>query len=327
LPRSSTGIATSAETGVHGGTHAAPAAGDYRGRFAPSPTGPLHFGSLLAAAGSWLDARAAGGRWLVRIEDIDPPREPPGAAADILRTLETFGLYWDESVLYQSRRQEAYDRALQTLVESSWAYPCNCSRKDIAKTNARLGRPDARTYPGTCRKGTRSSPRTRVLRVRTAADPIGFDDRLQGEFRQRLEDELGDFIVRRREGYIAYQLAVVVDDAAQRITDVARGIDLLDSTPRQLWLQQLLGLPAPRYMHLPVVAAPDGQKLSKQTGAEALDLGRAGALAWRVLQCLRQAPPAELEGAPAPELWAWAAANWRPQQLAGVRSIPVLPRL
>jgi glutamyl-Q tRNA(Asp) synthetase len=166
-----------------------------------------------------------------------------------------------------------------------------------------------------------------VLRVRTTAEPVGMRDRLQGVFQQYLEDDVGDFIVRRREGYFAYQLAVVVDDAAQGITDVTRGIDLLDSTPRQIWLQRLLGLPTPRYMHLPVVAAPDGQKLSKQTGAEPLDMRRTEALAWRVLQCLNQAPPAALEGAPPEELWAWGAANWRPQQLAGIRSIPAPGRL
>jgi glutamyl-Q tRNA(Asp) synthetase len=327
LPRSSTGIATSAESPDRSGTPAAPTAGAYRGRFAPSPTGPLHFGSLLAAAGSWLDARAAGGRWLLRIEDIDPPREPPGAADEILRTLEAFELHWDEAVLYQSRRREAFDTALKALVEAGWVYPCGCSRKDIAAANRALGRSGARTYPGTCRKPGPAARRSRVLRVRTTPELLGMHDRLQGEFRQQLELEVGDFVVRRREGYIAYQLAVVVDDAAQGVTDVVRGVDLLDSTPRQLWLQQLLGLPAPRYMHLPVVATPGGEKLSKQTGAEALDPRRAGMLAWRVLQCLEQAPPAELEGAPPGELWAWGAANWRPQQLAGSRSIPMPRRL
>jgi glutamyl-Q tRNA(Asp) synthetase len=327
LPRSSTGIATSVDTRDSSGRPAAPAADAYRGRFAPSPTGPLHFGSLLAAAGSWLDARAAGGRWLLRIEDIDPPREPPGAADEILRTLEAFELHWDEAVLYQSRRREAFDNALQTLVAAGWVYPCGCSRKDIAAANTALGRPGARTYPGTCRSPRPAPRRSRVLRVRTSAELSGMRDRLQGEFHQQLELEVGDFVVRRREGYIAYQLAVVVDDAAQGVTDVVRGVDLLDSTPRQLWLQRLLGLPAPRYMHLPVVSAPGGQKLSKQTGASALDPRRAGMLAWHVLQCLEQRPPAELKGAPPGELWAWGAANWRPQQLAGSRSIPLPPRL
>ena len=327
MPKSSTGIATSAERPASRGTPAAPAAGGYRGRFAPSPTGPLHFGSLLAAAGSWLDARAAGGRWLLRIEDIDPPREPPGAIDAILRALEACGLYWDEAVLYQSGRTDAFDSALRALVDASWAYACNCSRKDITNANAALGRPESRIYPGTCRDGTRSARRSRVLRVRTTAEPVGMRDRLQGLFQQRLEDDVGDFIVRRREGYLAYQLAVVVDDAAQGITHVTRGIDLLDSTPRQIWLQHLLGLPTPAYMHLPVIAAPDGQKLSKQTGAEALDLRHTGTLAWRVLQCLKQAPPVALKGASAEELWAWGAANWQPQQLAGIRSIPVPQRL
>ncbi|NHA14545.1 tRNA glutamyl-Q(34) synthetase GluQRS [Thioalkalivibrio sp. XN279] len=320
-------MATSADGPDRPGTPAASAAGVYRGRFAPSPTGPLHFGSLLAAAGSWLDARAAGGRWLLRIEDIDPPREPPGAADEILRTLEAFELHWDETVLYQGRRREAFDAALLALRDAGWVYPCGCSRKDIEAANRALGRTGARTYPGTCRSGVQAPRRSRVLRVRTTPEPTGMHDRLQGAFQQQLELEVGDFVVRRREGYIAYQLAVVVDDAAQGVTDVVRGVDLLDSTPRQLWLQRLLGLPVPRYMHLPVVAAPDGQKLSKQTGAEALDPRRAGVLAWRVLQCLAQAPPPELKGAPPGELWAWGAAHWRPQQLAGSRSIPLPPRL
>lgn len=327
MPRSSTGIATSAEPPARSGRSAAPAADAYRGRFAPSPTGPLHFGSLLAAAGSWLDARAVGGRWLLRIEDIDPPREPPGAADEILRTLEAFELHWDDAVLYQSRRKEAFDIALQALVEAGWAYPCSCSRKDIAAANTALGRAGARTYPGTCRNPGNAPRRSRVLRVRTTPEMSGMRDRLQGKFHQQLELDVGDFVVRRREGYIAYQLAVVVDDAAQGISDVVRGVDLLDSTPRQLWLQRLLGLPVPRYMHLPVVSTPDGQKLSKQTGAEALDPRRAGVLAWRVLQCLEQAPPAELKGAPPGEVWAWGAANWRPQQLARRRSIPLPARL
>jgi glutamyl-Q tRNA(Asp) synthetase len=322
-PRSSTGIATTAEDPAGGIRPAGLPAGVYRGRFAPSPTGPLHLGSLLAAAGSWLDARAVGGQWLLRIEDIDPPREPPGASDEILRALEAFGLHWDGEVLYQSRRLEAFELALQQLEEAGWTYPCACSRSDISAANRALGREADQRYPGTCREQPACRGKSQVLRVRTTSKKLGVADRLQGLFHQRLADEVGDFVVRRREGLIAYQLAVVVDDAAQGITDVVRGIDLLDSTPRQLWLQRLLRLPTPRYMHLPVMVAPGGEKLSKQTGAAAVDPGRAGALAWQVLACLGQAPPQGLRGAPPAELWAWALSSWQPQQLAGIRSIPV----
>lgn len=324
MRKNSTGIATTADprerregpTGMPGKP--------YRGRFAPSPTGPLHFGSLLAAAGSWLDARAAGGEWLLRIEDIDPPREPPGAADEILRTLEAAGLWWDGAVLRQSSRSADYEAALERLRRDGWTYPCTCSRKRIEADNARRGLGDARVYPGTCRR--RAAPPAPgvpfALRLRTTPAVLGFTDRLQGEFTQSLERETGDFVVRRREGHFAYHLAVTVDDAAQGITDVVRGVDLLDSTPRQLWLQRRLGFSEPRYLHLPVIALPDGQKLSKQSGAEAVDPAAADALAWKVLECLGQRPPGELRGAPAAELWRWGAAHWNPQQMAGRRSIP-----
>lgn len=322
MPRSSIGTGTTAESTRPREGPLYPGA-PYRGRFAPSPTGPLHFGSLLAAAGSWLDARAHSGEWLLRIEDLDPPREPPGAADEILRALEHFGLHWDGEVWFQSRRQAAYDEALATLSAAGWSYPCRCSRKDVADANARLGSPDVRRYPGTCRAlRPAQAGRSRVVRVRTETEPLTVADRLQGEFSQVLERDVGDFVLRRREGFIAYQLAVVVDDHAQGVTDIVRGIDLLDSTPRQIWLQRLLGLAAPRYMHLPVVAAPGGEKLSKQTGAAAIDARRAPELAWRVLCALGQAPPTELRGAAARDLWDWGARHWRPQQLAGIRSIP-----
>jgi glutamyl-Q tRNA(Asp) synthetase len=293
----------------------------YRGRFAPSPTGPLHFGSLLAAAGSWLDARRAEGEWLLRIEDLDPPREPPGAADEIRRALEAFGLWWDGEIMFQSRRNQAYDAALAQLAADGWTYPCKCSRAQIEAANRRRGSAGSRVYPGTCRDRACRS-RTRILRVRTTHELLELSDRLQGRFAQVLAGEVGDFVLRRREGYIAYQLAVVVDDHAQGITDVVRGIDLLDSTPRQLWLQRLLGYATPRYMHLPVVVRPDGEKLSKQTGAAGVDLRAAPALVQQVLACLRLELPACLAGAPPAEQWAWAISRWQPQQLAGVRSMP-----
>jgi glutamyl-Q tRNA(Asp) synthetase len=323
LLKSSTGTGTTADSSQPLGAPLTASGASYRGRFAPSPTGPLHLGSLLAAAGSWLDARAAGGEWLVRIEDLDPPRESPGAVGDILRALEAFHLWWDGEVLYQSRRVAAYEAVLADLRTAGWAYPCICSRKSIEAANRRRGRPGERSYPGTCRILPPGRVRkTRVLRVRTPNEPVAVIDRLQGRFEQWLERDVGDFVLRRREGYIAYQLAVVVDDALQGITDVVRGTDLLDSTPRQVWLQHLLAYRRPGYMHLPVLTAPNGEKLSKQTGATAVDTRRGGDIAWRVLALLGQAPPPELRGAPPAELWAWGAANWRPQQLAGTRSIP-----
>jgi glutamyl-Q tRNA(Asp) synthetase len=244
----------------------------YRGRFAPSPTGDLHAGSLAAALASWLDARAHDGAWLVRIEDLDPPRETAGATSRILADLAAFGLDSDEPVLFQSRRGELYRTALERLAAAGMVYPCTCSRSAIAEAQRRLGLPPA-VYPGTCRNGaTGDGPQ--ALRVRVPDETIGFVDRACGPFAQRLAHEVGDFVVRRADGLWAYQLAVVVDDAAQRITDVVRGADLLDNTPRQIWLQRALSLPVPRYLHVPVVTNANGEKLSKQTGAVALDTTR-----------------------------------------------------
>lgn len=252
-----------------------------RGRFAPSPTGPLHLGSLVAAAASYLDARAAQGTWLVRMEDLDTPRCSPAFAESILRDLEYFGFEWDEPVLYQSTRLDAYRDALELLKARGIVYPCGCSRRDLL---------DER-YPGTCASGLPPGKEARAWRVRTAGE---------------LAETVGDFVVLRADGIFAYQLAVVVDDAYQRISDVVRGSDLLDSTPRQIYLQQLLGYPTPRYLHVPVVLAHDGQKLSKQTGATALDHSRAGELLWDALDFLRVTPPADLRGSRVQELWSWA---------------------
>jgi len=250
------------------------ASGDYRGRFAPSPTGPLHAGSLVAALASWLDARAHGGLWLVRIEDLDPPRELPGAALDIVTTLAAFGLIPDETVEYQSRRSELYEAAYGELLGNAHAYGCACSRTDIEQAQVARGIL-AGVYPGTCRRGLGGRD-ARAWRFMVPAGKVGFDDRIAGRFEQDLEREVGDFVVRRADGWWAYQLAVVVDDAAQRISDVVRGADLLDNTPRQIALQRTLELPTPRYMHVGVVTNERGEKLSKQTGACALD--RANAL-------------------------------------------------
>lgn len=292
----------------------------YRGRFAPSPTGALHFGSLVAAMGSYLEARAGGGEWLVRMEDLDPPREVPGAADLILRTLERYGLTWDGPVLYQSTRQEIYRDALDRLLRRGAAFACDCSRKAIAAAAAARGLP-AHVYPGTCRAGAQS-PQGRAIRVTTAGVALGFTDLLQGPQQQDLEREVGDFVVRRADGLFAYQLAVVVDDAAQGVTHVVRGSDLLDSTARQIWLQRLLDLPTPAYLHLPVAVNTLEQKLSKQTHAPALDLENPLPTLWQALAFLGQEPPAALLEGDVPAFWRWAVAHWR---RAAVPARPALP--
>ncbi|HUQ26665.1 MAG TPA: tRNA glutamyl-Q(34) synthetase GluQRS [Burkholderiales bacterium] len=244
------------------------------GRFAPSPSGPLHFGSLVAALASWLDARAAGGRWLVRIEDLDTPRVQHGAADEILRTLDRLGLYWDGEVVFQSRRTALYAAALARLGNT---YLCGCSRREIADSAVSLAADGAQVYPGTCRGGLPAGRTARALRVRVQG-AVALVDRVQGALDQDLEREVGDFVLRRGDAEFTYQLAVVVDDAEQGVTDVVRGADLLDSTPRQMYLQRLLGLPAPRYLHVPVAVDARGEKLSKQTGARSIgrdDLRRA----------------------------------------------------
>jgi glutamyl-Q tRNA(Asp) synthetase len=238
----------------------------YRGRFAPSPTGPLHAGSLVAALASWLDARAHDGIWLVRIEDLDPPREVPGAADDICATLSELGLVADEPIAVQSRRYALYEAAFARLQAMGRVYGCACSRAEI-QLHAGAGGP---VYPGTCRTGTGGRP-VRAWRFRVPPGRTGFEERGCGRLAQDLERDVGDFVVRRADGLWAYQLAVVVDDAEQSITDIVRGADLLDNTARQVALQRALGLPEPRYLHVPVVVNARGEKLSKQSGAQPLD--------------------------------------------------------
>ncbi|SNS40057.1 glutamyl-Q tRNA(Asp) synthetase [Noviherbaspirillum humi] len=247
----------------------------YVGRFAPSPTGPLHQGSLVAALASHLDARAHGGRWLVRIEDIDEARALPGAAEDILRTLAAFGMQADGEVVWQSRRKPLYEAAFARL--GSHAYPCGCTRREIADSRLGVASDGAAIYPGTCRHGLAPGKAARAWRLRVpdpGSDRICFDDRWLGEICQDLASEVGDFVLRRADGFWAYQLAVVVDDDDQGVTHVVRGADLLESTPRQIYLQRMLGLAQPSYLHVPVVTNAAGEKLSKQTGALALDVGR-----------------------------------------------------
>jgi glutamyl-Q tRNA(Asp) synthetase len=242
---------------------------NYRGRFAPSPTGPLHFGSLVAATGSYLDARSRGGEWLVRIDDLDSPRVIPGAADDILQTLEACGMEWDGPVVYQSARHDAYRHAVERLQQQGLVYPCSCSRREIA--DSALPGLEGYVYPGTCRSGLREGKRARAWRVRTERATAAFDDAVQGPVAQDLERDSGDFVVKRADGVYAYQLAAAVDDADQGITHVVRGADLLASTPRQIYLQRLLDLATPRYAHLPVAVNAQGEKLSKQTHAAPLN--------------------------------------------------------
>lgn len=271
----------------------------YVGRFAPSPTGPLHFGSLVAALASWLDARAARGRWLVRIEDLDAPRQQPGASDVILRTLDRLGLAWDGPVVHQSLRGPLYAAALEKLRPHT--YWCGCTRREIADSSLGLAADGAQIYPGTCRKGLPQGKAVRALRLRTGTQVIAFDDRAQGPQSQVLETEAGDFVLYRADGQFAYQLAVVVDDAEQGVTDVVRGADLLDSTARQIYLQRLLGLPTPRYLHVPVVLSSSGEKLSKQTGARPVDPARREQVIREALQFLGQ--PATVDLAQAIAAW------------------------
>jgi glutamyl-Q tRNA(Asp) synthetase len=242
----------------------------YRGRFAPSPTGPLHAGSLVAALASWLDARAHDGQWLVRIEDVDRPRCPPGADEVILHQLATLGLVPDEPPVWQSRRSDLYQAALDRLIASGHAYGCACTRAEIAARAGPRAKHGELVYPGTCRNGTNGRP-VRAWRLR-AEGRVDWQDRRLGVQSQDLASEVGDFVLKRADGLWAYQLAVVVDDAEQGITDIVRGEDLADNTPRQIALQRALGLPTPRYLHTPLVLAADGHKLSKQNGAAAIEL-------------------------------------------------------
>ena len=278
-------------------------------RFAPSPTGPLHLGSLLAAVGSYLDARAAGARWLVRIEDLDTPRVVPGCADEMLRTLEAFGFEWDGEVLFQSTRFSAYRAALAALTAAGRVYPCSCSRKDLAIEDESAG------YPGTCRAGpTRSGPT--ALRFRVSDAPIHFDDLFQGVQHFDL-GTCGDVVVERRDRLASYQLAVVVDDAFQGITRVVRGADLLPSTPWQIDLQEALSLPRPIYGHLPLLLEPDGAKLSKSLRSLPLDPSAAPQALFLTLTHLSQTPPPELAHSSIKEVWKWAIRHWNPRALAG----------
>lgn len=287
-----------------------------RGRFAPSPTGPLHFGSLVAAVGSYLNAKSKKYEWFVRIEDLDPPRELPGAADDILRTLEAFGLLWDGPVMRQSQRSEAYLDTIAQLQQQKLVYACRCSRRDI-ELEALPGIEGPR-YPGSCRN--RGLPeKNAAVRVITYDEVTTVRDRIQGEIIHNLQRDIGDFVIRRRDGLFSYQLAVVVDDAEQGITEIFRGTDLLDSTPRQIYLQQQLGYYTPDYFHCPIAVNVAGQKLSKQNLAPAVIVKNPSRPLILALKFLNQPVPGELSGAPAAEILEWGVHYWEvsriPRQL------------
>lgn len=286
----------------------------YIGRFAPSPSGPLHFGSLVAALASYLDARACGGTWLVRMEDIDPPREPPGAADLILQALETYGLHWDRDVLLQSRRRVAYDDALATLRREQKLYPCTCTRKKLAGLNG--------VYPGYCRNVWQGAVpgEPHGLRLLCRDTTIHFQDRIQGEQSYNLA-ALGDFLLKRKDGLYAYQLAVCVDDAFQGVTHIVRGVDLLDSTPRQLYLQSQLSVAHPVYAHIPVITLGDGNKLSKQNHAPAIPLDNPRPTLMKALRALGLEPESGLQACTIADILDWGVQHWSLDNLLGKKAL------
>ncbi|HEY7885276.1 MAG TPA: tRNA glutamyl-Q(34) synthetase GluQRS [Cellvibrionaceae bacterium] len=295
----------------------------YVGRFAPSPSGPLHFGSLISALASFLDARAAAGRWLVRIDDIDPPREEPGAADSILNALQAHGLEWDGEIIYQSQRHPAYQAMLKRLQQQKLIYPCNCTRQRLMDRGG--------IYDGHCRiHPPDTTPVALRLKLYDLPEPhahlpdtLQFDDLIQGPQQQNLAREVGDAIVRRKDELYAYQLAVVVDDAAQGITDIIRGSDLLPVTARQIRFFELLGVPVPRYGHVPVVLDQSGRKLSKQNHAPALDNAQAAQNLWQALVFLGQNPPLSLNAESVSAILQWAMVHWRREALVGLEaSVP-----
>jgi glutamyl-Q tRNA(Asp) synthetase len=282
----------------------------YIGRFAPSPTGPLHFGSLYTALASFLQARSQQGLWLLRIDDLDTPRNIKGSADSILKTLDAFGLYWDDRVAYQSQSLDVYHEILDQLVKDKLIYPCTCSRKTLTDI-----------YSGACRKKQILPSSPYSLRIKTDNRIISFNDELQGLISHNLAEQHGDFILKRKDQIIAYQFAVVIDDNRQHINHVVRGYDLLDSTPRQIYLQQLLGLVTPGYMHVPVIIDEQGYKLSKQTLATAVDVKKPNEVIFELLTLLKQNPPSELQYAPSTELLGWAIEHWSPGRLKNLTAI------
>lgn len=285
------------------------------GRFAPSPTGPLHFGSLVAAVGSYCLARRESGLWLLRMEDLDPPRVVPGAADEILFALEKLGLQWDGEVVWQSQRTEAYIAAIETLRAKGLVFDCACTRKEIILSAPHPGE-EGPIYPGTCRAGLPAGRKPRALRIEVPKERVSFADGVFGQVQQVLADAVGDFILRRADGLFAYQLAVVVDDAAAGINQVVRGADLLSSTPRQIFLHACLGTPVPKYVHLPMVLGLHGKKVSKRHGSATLDYeSRAPKLLTLALSLLGQEVPMDLHAAAPEELLSWAVNNFEPKNI------------
>ena len=306
----------------------------YVGRFAPSPTGPLHFGSLVAAVASYCDAKAHAGKWLLRMEDLDKPREAPGAADTILRQLEVFGFEWDDEVIYQSKRDSFYAEALNHLHNQALIYPCTCTRKEIAASSNAQGI-EGLIYAKTCQPKFNQKQNTPQASIHAAYRAIVLDknvtflDAIQGSITQNLARDVGDFIVKRADGLFAYQLAVVVDDAAQGVTHIVRGADLLDSTPRQIYLQQKLNFDTPHYAHVPIATNNAGEKLSKQCRAEAIDISSethsrfAASQLLEALRFLGQQPPPAIKNAALAEIWLWAIANWKQDCVPKQRKIMV----
>lgn len=294
----------------------------YIGRFAPSPTGRLHFGSLVAAVASYCDARKNRGKWLLRMEDLDKPRTVKGAADTIMHQLESFGFEWDGPVLYQSQRDSFYHEALETLKTKQLIYPCTCTRKEIADSSTSIGI-EGVIYPGICLQHAIKPNAAIAWRIKTDNVSISFHDAIQGTISQILSSDIGDFILKRADGLFAYQLAVVVDDAAQGITHIVRGADLLDSTPRQIYLQKELGYLQPEYAHIPVASNSAGEKLSKQTLARPIADNQAAQLIYEALLFLGQCPPLAIKNATLNEMWRWACSNWQLASVPKLRHISV----
>jgi len=277
-------------------------------------------GSLVTAVASYLQAKSNDGKWLLRIEDLDPPREVVGASEDIIRMLETCGFEWDGEILYQSQRSAIYEQVLEQLRLADLSYPCGCSRSDISQAGQQTD--FGLRYPGTCRQGLTNGKQARSIRIKALTDNISFVDKIQGQIDQNLNRDCGDFVIKRADGQFAYQLAVVVDDAMQNITEIVRGSDLLDSTARQIYLQQSLGYPTPDYAHVPVLINRHGDKLSKQNLAEPVNKDSIPASLYRALCYLNQIPPDDIQYAPLNEIWDWARMNWQLQKVVKQLTIP-----
>ena len=284
----------------------------YRGRFAPSPTGHLHLGSLYTAVASFLEARSQQGKWLLRMDDLDTPRNQKGAVSHILKTLEVFGLYWDESVIYQSQQEAFYQAAIKALQQKQHLYTCVCSRKPLKNYPI---------YPQFCRNLPSNTADNHALRLKTSPHKISFHDQLQGKISHEISTEHGDFIIQRKDAIIAYQLAVSVDDHHQKITHIVRGIDLLNCTPKQIYLQKLLNFSQPVYTHIPIIINESGQKLSKQACAKVISPIHPEKTLYHILELLKQQPPIELKNAPVSELLSWATTHWSMQSLKNIKSL------